>query len=782
MKRLISLIIALMLLPSASLAEADYDSFLRDYEIMERIDHIINNCFDDSMFFSVDGKPVALISQVNGRQATPDEIYSAYAPQSLPFNGKFTSAAFMAYVYYYLFGLNPTLHADQTDMNTSQTADAEAVRIFLKSCLPGDVIHFLIQTNDGHLAQHWVMVRDVDKENGSILVYESNHQKQVNGQAVQTGIRSDRVMRVADLQHHTIHRYRPKRSYQLMQWVEPIVEVRYINAEAGKASAKILLHNPSAYPITWTGYYRADDIEGLDRIENRVIISEGSQDRWELSRQAKRELSFQNIPLQPQGRQYIQFFAASGREEARSSIFSISGDGTITEGTTPPEISGWTDAQLRAFANAQGEYRGTPIEVDGLRFSVFGNVARFDEVIVDESSWLMEADIDQHLDRGVFRIPARVNGLPVVAVKTLAEGFWIGEAFGGMSSSYLAFDWIKIPEGVVALGDEALRESGNTHLSKGLILPSSLRLMPPAAGQFLGGSSIRLSPWNRTLRLENDLLIDQEQGLLISYLGGNFKESLTVPSAVVFVGPYAFSRFSPQKIVFEPGLLVIDENAFFALDYVDEVFLPESVINIAENAFRGCDDFTLTLPGRFRSQEDAICPGYGVHFIYTGMPAVTMSDEEILSFAKAGRIEGARRYIQDHVKYTIWRDHVRIDGGYPYMGDLPSVVEGLPVVAVASYAYDAAALKRIVIPEGVVAIGDSVFDIGMSMERDYAALELHLPSTLRLSGDMARLFLPTTTVAEGNTTFAVEGDYLVNHRTGQKWYIRHYNENTGDWD
>jgi len=36
-KRLISLIIALMLLPSASLAEADYDSFLRDYEIMERI-------------------------------------------------------------------------------------------------------------------------------------------------------------------------------------------------------------------------------------------------------------------------------------------------------------------------------------------------------------------------------------------------------------------------------------------------------------------------------------------------------------------------------------------------------------------------------------------------------------------------------------------------------------------------------------------------------------------------------------------------------------------------
>jgi len=93
-KRLISLIIALMLLPSASLAEADYDSFLRDYEIMERIDHIINNCFDDSMFFCVDGKPVALISQVNGRQATPDEIYSAYAPQSLPFNGKFTSAAF----------------------------------------------------------------------------------------------------------------------------------------------------------------------------------------------------------------------------------------------------------------------------------------------------------------------------------------------------------------------------------------------------------------------------------------------------------------------------------------------------------------------------------------------------------------------------------------------------------------------------------------------------------------------------------------------------------------
>ena len=758
----------------------------REEGISRRIEHMIANCFDRSMFFSVDGKPVKLISQVNGRAATPGEIYQAYEPQSLRFNDKHTSAAFMAYAYYYLFGLNPTLHADQTDLSPSQTADQAVVTDFLASCLPGDVIHYIYQVNVDKLEQHWVMVRSVDPQRGSVVVYESNHQKTVDGQAVQTGIRDDRVISAPDFQHHTLHRYRPKASYPLMQWTPPTLEVRQFQAESGKARADILIKNPSAYPITWTGYYRAEDSDGLEKPENRVIVSEGVADRWKLSQQAERRLEIANLALPETGRHFIQFFAASGREEVLSEIFVMHADGTIVRGTTPLEVADWTEEQLRAFANGQEPYRGTRLETDGLVFGIHGNVARFDGVAEnwENYNYNMASPIAMHIRDGVFRIPSMVNGCPVVAASDLVKGFWAGESFGGMNDTFRDFDTISLPEGMVALGDEALNVYGDTHLRKDLILPSSLRYLPTAPGQFLGDNEITISRANPILEVRDKLLINHEYKSLVCYLGGTEEEALLLPDGIEYVLPYAFSRRGPRSINFGKGLLGLAENSFFALNDLDEVILPESTNFIADNAFQGCNGFTLTLPSIFRGHEDRICPGYGVKFIYLQLPLpISMRDVDILAFAQAGRkIEGAERIKENDVYYTVWRNHARIDGGYPRQGEIPRWVQGYPVVAVASNAFESAALKRIVLPENVVAIGSGAFDVGMSMEQNYAARAIHLPASLRLTGDMARVFLPTITLAEGNPVFALEGDFLINRETGQRWHIRHFNEETRDWD
>lgn len=70
-------------------------------------------------------------------------------------------------------------------------------------------------------------------------------------------------------------------------------------------------------------------------------------------------------------------------------------------------------------------------------------------------------------------------------------------------------------------------------------------------------------------------------------------------------------------VVFEDGATTIGEYAFYGLDNLDKVTLPNSLISINRSAFDNCDNLKeMTFPASLESIDyDAFCDGaYGEHF------------------------------------------------------------------------------------------------------------------------------------------------------------------------
>ena len=319
MKKAIALMLLLALLSSlatfpAAAKGADAEGATAE-QIIQRLDHMTRNCFREGDYFTVDGKGV------------PSAPFSVYERKCIRFHGAQTCCAFSAYVFYYLFGLG-RYQSIMDSQSAEGTKDRKNVTDFLRTCQPGDIIHYYRREKGPPPVedQHWVVVYKVNTGDASITVYEANRLYREGGVAWKNRVWSTQKLRAHNLRGYALWRYRANEE-PLKDWRMPVLSVEDISAKQGSLTARLNLNNSGNYPVIWMGYYQGA-MDELRRSTSRSYINLDPlyRDRMDLTKPVKKSngkrittgrSGIRKRPRRIQGVLHT-VFAASGREEVRS--------------------------------------------------------------------------------------------------------------------------------------------------------------------------------------------------------------------------------------------------------------------------------------------------------------------------------------------------------------------------------------------------------------------------------------------------------------------------------
>ena len=274
-------------------------------------------------------------------------------------------------------------------------------------------------------------------------------------------------------------------------------------------------------------------------------------------------------------------------------------------------------------------------------------------------------------------------------------------------------------------------------------------------------------------------------------------ETFTIPDGVTTIEEAAFYDCTSLTVIELPdGLTLIDMGAFFNCESLSSITIPDTVTTIGDNAFDGCSSLANVTIGNNVTSIGEYAFAYGcftsvvipdsVTVIYTGafqgcdnLVYVEIPDSvlELLgdvfddcSSLKEIHYSGTKEqwmalvedYEEKYANYTIYCSDATIAGaalryelndeqtGYIVTGVgevtggnlvIPETYNGLPVVAIGEEAFLNSKITSIVIPEGVVSIGDAAF---------WAC------------GDLIYVSLPSTLTTIGNDVFYACGFETIN--------------------
>lgn len=190
---------------------------------------------------------------------------------------------------------------------------------------------------------------------------------------------------------------------------------------------------------------------------------------------------------------------------------------------------------------------------------------------------------DWHGDETYLEIPSELDGYTVTR---------IGDY--GLSSGY-ALSYVKFPDTLRSLGECVL--SGNEYIDT-IDLPESLSEI--AINPFehcYGLRSINASPDNINLASIDGVLFSKADKRLVSYPIGLEDEQYSIPNGIRIIGERAFSSCKLQSIYIPDTVIEIEENAFCFCSELRAITLPESLESIGKAAFNYCSQLTaVTLP------------------------------------------------------------------------------------------------------------------------------------------------------------------------------------------
>lgn len=112
-------------------------------------------------------------------------------------------------------------------------------------------------------------------------------------------------------------------------------------------------------------------------------------------------------------------------------------------------------------------------------------------------------------------------------------------------------------------------------------------------------TSVTVAPGNKTFQvIDNQLFNISEGKVLVTDLFGYDSESITVPSDVTAIGPYAFSYFTNLRSITIPNSVTsIGSEAFYNCRGLTSVTIPNSVTSIGDYTFDDCRSLTsVTIP------------------------------------------------------------------------------------------------------------------------------------------------------------------------------------------
>ncbi len=155
-----------------------------------------------------------------------------------------------------------------------------------------------------------------------------------------------------------------------------------------------------------------------------------------------------------------------------------------------------------------------------------------------------------------------------------------------------AVQWINTPASLNYIGDFAFMATKSVEISLSDAL-SDIGVNP-----FLGCKNIKIISESARFSFQNDMLIDLQEGRLISYVGND--KNVVVPDSVCIIGDSAFERNLINDIttvVLPATLTSIENGAFDGCENLENIHLPSSLTTIGNQAFSGCyslsKDFTI---------------------------------------------------------------------------------------------------------------------------------------------------------------------------------------------
>ncbi|MBQ7474951.1 MAG: leucine-rich repeat protein [Clostridia bacterium] len=271
---------------------------------------------------------------------------------------------------------------------------------------------------------------------------------------------------------------------------------------------------------------------------------------------------------------------------------------------------------------------------------------------------------------------------------------------------------ITLPEGLKKIGDKAFEDS----CLKSITLPDGIEEIGLEA---FSGTALEEFVFPGTLKRLPDQLFCWCESL----------EKVVVSEGVETIGSGAFILCSSLRDITLPGSLKkIEENAFADCTSLESVVIPNGVTEIGDDCFNRCDSMkSIVLPSSLEEFN---------HNMLRGCAPL-----ESLTFGG----ENERFVFVDGVLFS--RD---LDRLLDYPSTLTEDVYTVPETAkeIASGAFAGANVKMIVLPDGLLKIGDGAFKCSKIEEFDFPGSITEIPADVFLYCS----YLKKVTVSEGVET------------------------------
>ena len=264
----------------------------------------------------------------------------------------------------------------------------------------------------------------------------------------------------------------------------------------------------------------------------------------------------------------------------------------------------------------------------------------------------------------------------------------------------------------------------------------------------------------------DEVLFQNQNTILFAYPPAKVLYSYTAPTSVTKVAPDAFNTATILTSIVLPNTVTeIGERAFSYCNNLSRInssqsttfILPTSLVTIKAQAFRNLRNLArLELPTTlqeigeacFLSSENLDIVIFNSIFPPTVLPSAFKSIKSTASGVYPQRIQGvnlwstftidglplyetstsASQFTYVQVNQTI--EIVRYLGTTAVDVSVPSVINGLPVVAINTNAFKNRLVRALIIPEGVLRIGDSAFE-------ECTLTSIQLPTSLLTLGTKA---------------------------------------------
>jgi len=336
------------------------------------------------------------------------------------------------------------------------------------------------------------------------------------------------------------------------------------------------------------------------------------------------------------------------------------------------------------------------------------------------------------------KIPEKIKGLPVTAI-------------GNSAFTKNKITNITIPNSITTIGNEAFYENQLTSVT----IPNSVT----AIGYWAFHSN----------RLTSVTIPDSVTTIDNMTFCNNQLTSVIIPNSVTIIKEHAFHTNRLTSVTIPNSVTTIGPYAFFE-NRLTSIVIPDSVTTIGNGAFLDNRLTSVTLPDNVKMQGNS----FGYYSIY-GQYISNEKKKRTFTISQPATINGYEVVIINNTAVEILKY-----GGNEKDVKIPERINGQPVTAIGTSAFERKQLTGVTIPNSVTVIGDSAFlynqltgvtipnfvaIIGSNAFQSNQLTNITIPNSVSVIGENAFRFNKLTSITIPNSVIIYDYAFLDNQLT-----------------